>query len=77
MRHANATEVSVRIFQKNNSAVLEIEDNGIGINKKKISDLKSLGLLGMRERAVLFGGEVVITSKKGKGTKVTLTIPYE
>ena len=77
MRHANATWVTVRITKKNSSAILEVEDNGCGINKKKISDKKSLGLLGMRERAVLFGGEVSFTSKKGKGTKVTLNIPFK
>lgn len=76
MRHANATKVSVRIRKQNgSSAILEVEDNGIGLDKRKIAHTKSLGILGMRERAVLFGGEITIQSKRGKGTKVILHIP--
>jgi signal transduction histidine kinase len=75
MRHANATQVIVRISKKNYSTILEVKDNGIGINESQISDIESLGLTGMRERAVLLGGKLMIKGKKGKGTVVTLSIP--
>jgi signal transduction histidine kinase len=75
MRHANATHVIVRISKKNYSTILEVKDNGIGIKENQISDIESLGLIGMRERAVLLGGELMIRGKKGKGTVVTLSIP--
>ena len=75
LRHANATKVDIRIRSKDQPLILEISDNGIGINEMNLSSKTSLGLLGMRERAVLFGGEVVFLGKPGEGTKVVLTIP--
>ncbi len=75
IRHANASRVIIRLKKKYSSVVLEVEDNGSGIHDSKINDHKSLGLIGMRERAMLFGGKVVIAGKKGKGTRVTLSIP--
>ncbi|MCX6250265.1 MAG: PAS domain S-box protein [Bacteroidetes bacterium] len=75
LRHANATRVEVRLNKKEKSYILEITDNGSGINESNLSSKTSLGLLGMRERAVLFGGEVVFHGKPGEGTKVILTIP--
>lgn len=77
MRHANATHVIVRIRKKNHSTILEVKDNGIGIKESNISDIESLGLTGMRERAFLLGGELMIKVKKGKGTVVTLSIPLK
>jgi PAS domain S-box-containing protein len=77
MRHANASAVNVTIMQKGLSFILEIEDNGCGIKKSSLTDQQSLGLLGMKERAILFGGEVFIIGKKGSGTKVTLLIPVK
>jgi signal transduction histidine kinase len=67
--------VDVRIWKHPSAAILEVTDNGVGMNMKQLTDKRSLGLLGMRERAVLFGGELEITSKKKAGTKVTLLIP--
>jgi signal transduction histidine kinase len=67
--------VDVKIKERNNFVILDIEDNGAGIDKNSLTDKKSLGLMGMKERAVLFGGEVLIIGKKGLGTKVTLLIP--
>ena len=58
-----------------NTYFLEVEDNGIGIKETNISKLKSLGLLGMKERSQVFGGDLVITGTEGKGTKVVLTFP--
>jgi PAS domain S-box-containing protein len=75
IRHANATKIIVRINVKMNTYFLEVEDNGIGIKETNISKLKSLGLLGMKERSQVFGGDLVITGTEGKGTKVVLTFP--
>jgi PAS domain S-box-containing protein len=77
LRHAEATRVEVRIMKDKKSVILEIGDNGIGMRKSKIDNIRSLGILGMRERAMLFGGELQITSKKGQGTKVSVEIPLK
>jgi signal transduction histidine kinase len=57
--------------------MLEVKDNGKGISENSIFRSDSLGLLGMRERALLFGGNVRINGNRGKGTTVTVQIPIE
>ena len=74
-RHSGATEVRVRLRADADSSTLEVEDNGKGIEKEKILSSKSLGLLGMRERAQMFGGRITVTGTPGIGTKVTVEIP--
>ncbi len=76
-RHANATAVKVSLTGKNGSLVLQVRDNGRGITDKEISDPHSIGLLGMRERAHIFGGEVTVSGFPGRGTTVTATIPID
>lgn len=75
LRHSGANEVVIRITEKDGMTKVEISDNGCGIKESEINDPKSLGLLGMKERALLFGGEFSIKGLKGKGTKITLMIP--
>src|SRR5437879_13117380 len=55
--------------------VLTVEDNGKGIAESAIDDPKSLGLLGMRERVLPFGGSIEIVGAQNKGTKVRVSIP--
>jgi len=74
-RHANANRVSVLMKKNEREVILQVRDNGRGITKKEMTGTKSLGLLGMRERAVLFGGRVQIEGEKKKGTTVTIHIP--
>ncbi|MGH9433905.1 MAG: PAS domain-containing sensor histidine kinase, partial [Terriglobia bacterium] len=74
-RHANATEVSARLTRENNSLTLKIHDNGMGISKDRLSTGSSLGILGMRERTLLLGGELTISGTPGKGTTVRVRIP--
>jgi signal transduction histidine kinase len=73
-RHSGATEVRVRLRVGANAFTLAVEDNGKGIEKEKILSTKSLGLLGMRERAQMFGGRFTVTGTPGKGTKVTVEV---
>jgi len=73
-RHSEATEVCVRLRADADSSTLEVEDNGKGIEEKNIRSSKSLGLLGMRERAQMFGGRFTVTGTPGIGTKVTVEI---
>ena len=76
-RHSAATGVRVRLCADADSSALEVEDNGKGIEKEKALSSKSLGLLGMRERAQIFGGRITVTGTPGIGTKVTVEIPPE
>lgn len=74
-RHANASELDVRLARDNGNLLLEVHDNGKGINEERISKGTSLGILGMRERALLLGGELTISGEPGKGTTVRVRIP--
>ena len=74
-RHANATEVHVTLETTADSLILSVQDNGRGMSEDEQRHAKSLGLLGMRERAMQFGGMVNLAGIAGKGTCVTLTLP--
>ena len=74
-RHARATSVEISMEQPDGDLILKVSDNGRGIKGNEIADTKSLGLLGMRERALVFGGQVEITGAEGRGTTVTVSIP--
>ena len=74
-RHAHATEVVVYLSIDGNNLMLEVEDNGIGIKEIEIENTKSLGILGMQERATLLGGTVKFQRNSGKGTTVSVQIP--
>lgn len=74
-RHARATEVQVRLEDEGVGLVLEVRDNGRGIPHERLADTKSFGLLGMRERAGLLGGDVQINTREGEGTTIRLHLP--
>jgi signal transduction histidine kinase len=74
-RHSRATRVDIELGVDEDQLRLEVADNGVGIAQDEVNGKKSLGLLGMHERALLFGGEVSITGGPGHGTRVAVTIP--
>jgi two-component system sensor histidine kinase UhpB len=74
-RHANATRVDVRLAKDDDSLTLEVHDNGKGISDEELSADSSLGILGMRERALLLGGELAISGAPGEGTTIRVRIP--
>ena len=74
-QHAQATQVHIELKQEQDSVTLIVRDNGRGITASQISDPRSLGLTGMRERARTWGGEVTLESHPGVGTTVCVRIP--
>ena len=74
-RHAQATAVTIKLESRSDSLQLVVADNGVGIPDTKVLNRRSLGLLGMRERVALFGGEITFKGNPGKGTTVTACLP--
>jgi PAS domain S-box-containing protein len=74
-RHAQATAVAVMLVSQRDCLELKVSDNGVGISETKVSDRLSLGLLGMKERVALLGGELSIQGHPRKGTTVTACLP--
>jgi signal transduction histidine kinase len=74
-RHSNASKVRVNLKIENTQLTFQVNDNGKGISQAKMGGGGSLGLLGMRERALSIGGQVLIEGAPGKGTTVTVSIP--
>ncbi len=75
LRHAKATDVMLELDVRAGHLVLVIRDNGRGITEAEMTDPRSLGILGMRERAGMVGGTVDITGADGEGTRVTVRMP--
>lgn len=75
VRHANAHSVDVTLRVSDDLVDLKVVDDGIGIGESRIHGRESLGLLGMQERARLFGGMFNIEGGTGKGTTACLSIP--
>jgi two-component system, NarL family, sensor histidine kinase UhpB len=76
-RHSGATELDIRFSQEENKLVLQVKDNGKGISPEALKSPRSLGLVGMKERASLLTGEVTFESPPGGGTLVKLRVPKE
>ncbi len=75
VRHANATRVKASLKEEAGRIVLKVRDDGKGIEKKQLSNPKASGLIGMRERARFWGGEINISGVPGKGTTIMVSLP--
>src|SRR3954469_9591382 len=75
IRHAQATRVEISLRKAGRFLQLQVKDNGRGISEQEMNDTRSIGLLGMRERAALLGGTVQLKGVEGEGTTVTVRIP--
>ncbi len=74
IKHSGATAVTVELLNDNNSVTLYIKDNGCGFDNSENKKVGSFGLEGMRERAMLIGGELDINSQPMKGTTICCRI---
>jgi signal transduction histidine kinase len=74
-RHAQATAVHVKLIQKDDDLILEVQDNGKGITDEETRKSGSFGILGMRERVLLLRGTLMMEGTPEKGTLVRVSIP--
>jgi PAS domain S-box-containing protein len=76
-RHAEATAVSARLYVEDDRLILTIMDNGKGFDPAAAKKKKTLGLLGMKERALMMKGAYEIDSQPGKGTSLRFSVPMQ
>src|SRR5467141_2433655 len=74
-RHAQATRVEACLEMQPDQLILQVHDNGRGFDAEQAKARRSLGLVGMQERALLLNGEFKIEGVLGSGTTMTLRIP--
>jgi signal transduction histidine kinase len=74
-RHSQARNVNIDLFVKDKKLILNIKDDGKGFDEQKIREKRTLGILGMKERAAVMGGNYEILGEPGKGTVVTVVLP--
>lgn len=75
LRHAEARQVHVTLTADTTSVRLIVQDDGCGMPPIAAQNSRALGIVGMRDRALLFGGDVTIASSPGQGTTVTARLP--
>jgi signal transduction histidine kinase len=74
-RHAKATEIIFHMDYDQNDLLVSISDNGTGIPDNRIDDVSSLGIVGMKERALFLRAALDIASNDGIGTTIRLSVP--
>jgi len=77
VKHAKATEVTIQLYTCKNKLIIEIKDNGVGIDKNHKVKQDSYGMIGMKERVRFIDGSLIISGDLGEGTTVSVEIPYE
>jgi len=75
VRHARARNVTVQMLRKGENIHVVVEDDGIGIQAKSSTRGNSFGLAGIKERVAMLGGVSEVSSEKGKGTRLEITVP--
>lgn len=76
-KHSSATRVYVNLITDYDILYFSIEDNGKGFDKSQEEDMLGLGLIGMKERAAILGGKLIIESSPGQKTTIKVEVPYE
>ena len=76
VRHADAGLVEVQLGRQGGTAVLEVRDDGHGFDVRSAEERRpGMGLFSMRERVALVNGKLIVTSDRGRGTRVVATVP--
>jgi signal transduction histidine kinase len=74
-KHAQAQNVNIHMEREGETLSLVIEDDGVGIRAVTNSLRPSFGMAGMQERISTLGGQMKVVSRKGEGTKISITVP--
>ena len=74
LKYAHPRNFETRLIFNTKELRLELRDDGDGFKVKALHD--GFGLAGMRERVEQMGGKLTISSRRGKGTKIAVTLPY-
>ena len=74
-RHAQAHKVEIVLEDDGIELSMKVIDDGVGIGENQTYDVRSLGLMGMNERALRMGGSVDIQGTPGRGTQVIVHLP--
>ncbi|MCI0617292.1 ATP-binding protein, partial [bacterium] len=74
-KYANAKKVSIKLGVEGNEIQLQILDDGVGFDLSQVRTEHTLGLVGMRERARLLGGNFLLQASPGEGTSIAVTLP--
>ncbi len=80
VKHAQASKAKVSIWREDHSIRIRVEDDGVGFSTsegKQLRKTTGFGLFNIRERMKYLGGDMVIESEPGRGTRVTLSAPLE
>ena len=76
LRHSGAKNIALRYIFEDGSLVLEMHDDGKGIDEGRAKAEDSFGIIGMRERCAAFGGTLKVWGANGKGTTFTARVPF-
>ncbi|HEV8524379.1 MAG TPA: GAF domain-containing sensor histidine kinase [Terriglobales bacterium] len=76
-KHAQAKSVNIQIGRENGKLKLLVEDDGVGMAPSRNLPGHSFGLVGIKERIAMLGGEVRVVSARGKGTRIEVIVPAE
>lgn len=80
-KHAQAEQIYIRLYRKDENAVIEVQDNGVGFDVAAVNSgydkRGSLGMINMRERAELAEGRLELQSAKGQGTRIAVYVPIQ
>jgi signal transduction histidine kinase/ABC-type uncharacterized transport system substrate-binding protein len=77
VKHSGASRISVRLAGKNRQLLLEVSDNGCGIDSAGDPPSKGLGLASIKERIQLVSGTVEVQSQPEKGTSIIASVPWK
>jgi len=79
-QHAQARHTLVRLTSADSQIIAEIEDDGVGFDLQELhgvhEGMRGIGLLDMRERVSLVGGQMRIDSRPGGGTRIRIQVPW-